>query len=73
MVKTTIYLPEELKQALERTAAIEGRSEAEVVREALTLRTSRTERPRPRGALFHSGDGTLSERVDELLAGFGEH
>ena len=40
-VKTTIYLPEELKQALERTtAAIEGRSEAEVIREALTLRTN---------------------------------
>ena len=32
MKRTTIYLPDDLKEALERTAAAEGRSEAEVVR-----------------------------------------
>jgi hypothetical protein len=31
MKRTTIYLPDELKAALERTAAAEGRSEADVV------------------------------------------
>jgi hypothetical protein len=29
MRKSTVYVPEELKQSLERTAASEGRSEAE--------------------------------------------
>jgi hypothetical protein len=28
--------------------------------------------PAPRSGIFDSGDGTLSKRVDELLAGFGE-
>jgi plasmid stability protein len=70
--KTTVYLPDELKQALKRTAAAAGRSEAQVIRDAIELVTSRAERPAPRGALFSSGDGSLSERVDELLAGFGE-
>jgi hypothetical protein len=35
--------------------------------------TSGAARPRPRGGLFDSGDGSLSDRVDELLAGFGGH
>jgi len=33
--RTTVYLPDELKAALERTAAAQGRSEAEVIRSAL--------------------------------------
>lgn len=73
MKRTTVYLPEELKAALERTAAAQGKSEAEVVRTALELATRARAYPRPRLPLFDSGDVTLAERADEELAsGFGE-
>ncbi len=70
MVKTTVYLPEALKEKLGLVAAREGRSEADVIRVALELYT--LTRPRPRLPLFDSGKPDLAERVDELLAeGFG--
>jgi hypothetical protein len=73
MKRTTIFLPEDLKAALERTAAAQGRSEAEVVRNALVVATSEEAYPRPRLPLFESGDPTLAERAEEELAqGFGE-
>lgn len=73
MRRTTIYLPDDLKEALERTAAAEGRSEAEVVRSALAAATIEHTYPSPRLPLFSSSDPTLAERVDEELAGgFGE-
>jgi len=73
MRRTTIYLSDELKAALERTAAAEGRSEAEIVRSALSSVTAEHAYPPPRLPLFDSGDETLAERVEEELArGFGE-
>ncbi|MGH2846093.1 MAG: CopG family transcriptional regulator [Thermoleophilaceae bacterium] len=72
MRRTTIYLPDELKAALERTAAAQGRTEAEIVRNAVAAATAAEAHPRPRLPLFDSGDPTLAERVDEELAtGFG--
>lgn len=72
MTKTTIYLPDDLKQAVARMAAVSGKSEAEVIREAIATQASRRDRPRPRGGLFASGDASLSAHADEDLAGFGE-
>jgi metal-responsive CopG/Arc/MetJ family transcriptional regulator len=72
MTKTTIYLPDDLKQAIAGIAAASGRSEAEVIREAIRTLVRRSDRPRPRGGLFASGDPGLARRVDEALAGFGE-
>jgi hypothetical protein len=73
MVRTTVYLPDELRQALKRTAAARGLSEAEVIRTALASATAEHVYPAPRLPLFSSGDETLAERVDEeLAAGFGE-
>jgi len=72
MTKTTVYLPDELKQALERLAAASGRSEADLIREALTALVRASGRPRPRGSLFASGEGSLADHVDGALAGFGE-
>ena len=46
MKKTTVYLPDELKAALERAAA-QGRSEAELVREAVRELTQGSEPPPP--------------------------
>jgi len=73
MKRTTVYLPDELKAALERTAAAEGKSEAEIVRSAVATATSEHVYPRPRLPLFESGDPMLAERIDDALAdGFGE-
>lgn len=72
MNKTTVYLPERLKLALERVAASTGRSEAEVIREAIAEAVASSEPVQPRGALFESGDASLSENVDAALSGFGE-
>ncbi len=73
MRRTTISLPEDLKAALERTAAAQGLSEAEVVRSALLAATSEQAHPRPRVPLFDSGHQTFAEHVDdELAVGFGE-
>lgn len=73
MVKTTVYLPEDLKAAVSRVAAENDLSEAEVIREALRDRVARDRTPRPTIPLFAEGlgDETFSERVDELLSGFG--
>jgi hypothetical protein len=72
MKKTTVYLSAELKAALERAAAAQGRSEADLIREAVRNLTQTLEPPRPKLPLFHSGDPTLAERVDEALEGFGQ-
>lgn len=70
--KTTVYLPDELKLAVERVAATTGRSEAEVIRAAIATLTKASERPRPAGGLFASGDSSLSELTEQALEGFGQ-
>lgn len=69
MIKTTIYLPDDLKAAVERAARRRDVSEAEVIRDAVRAAVA-PERPRPRGALFSAEP--IADRVDELLKGFGE-
>ena len=71
MYKTTIYLPDDLKAALARTAGETGRSEADLIREGVRLALSQHLPPAPHTGVFDSGDPHLSERVDELLRGFG--
>lgn len=72
MQKTTVYIPKDVKQALGRTAAARGVSEAELIREALRTLTSHATAPRPRLPLFKSGKPRLAERVRDALSGFGE-
>ena len=74
MVKTTIYLPDDLKAALEREARRSSRSEAELVRLALErLLAPPTPPPRPRFGQFR-GEPLTVEQMDEALAlGFGRH
>lgn len=73
MKRTTIYLPDALKAALERRAAAERRTEADLIREALAEKLAEARAPAPHVPLTGRalGDPTLAERVDELLAGFG--
>ena len=66
-VKTTVYLPDDLKRALEVEAAASGRSEAEIIREAIAARVGSASP----AAGFLDVD-PIAERVDDLLAGFGE-
>jgi Arc/MetJ-type ribon-helix-helix transcriptional regulator len=72
MDKTTVYLPEELKRSLRRLAVASGRSEADLIREAIAARVQADARPRPQGQLFESGDPSLAENSEEALAGFGD-
>lgn len=65
--KTTIYLPDDLKKAIEREALRLGQSEAEIIRRAIT---QAVECPRPRGGLYRGEP--IAETADELLSGFGE-
>lgn len=70
MNKTTLYLPPELKAAIERAAQERGVSEAEIIRDSLWSTVGRR-RPRPQGGLFRSG-APIARHADEHLAGFGE-
>lgn len=77
MVKTTVYVPEELKRALERTARRRGMSEAELHREGLRLVTGEADDVPEVGFLDSGrrpGEPGMARRVDELLdgTGFGE-
>jgi hypothetical protein len=68
--RTTIYLPDTLKQRVERMARDRNVSEAEVIRAAIDEFTRSGARPAPTLPLFESlGAADLSERVDEHLAG----
>lgn len=66
-IKTTVYLPEELKKALEAEARRRGQSEAEVVRNAISALVTR---PRPKPGIVE-GDPIAADS-EELLSGFGE-
>lgn len=70
MNKTTIYLPDDLKRSLEREAKRRGIAEAALVRSALEDKL-RSSAPRPTPGII-AGRESIAERVDELLAGFGE-
>jgi hypothetical protein len=72
MEKTTVYLTDQLKDALRRTARATGRSEAELIREGMGLVTGAHRISEPRLPLFESGQPNLAESVDEALHGFGE-
>lgn len=66
-VKTTVYLPDDLKVAIEREAERLGVPEAEVIRSTLA---QGLKRPVPNSGLFSAAP--FAERSEDLLAGFGE-
>jgi hypothetical protein len=68
MNKTTLYLPGDLKAAVERQARARGIAEAQVIREAIAAAVVR---PAPRAGLIESRE-PIASRVDELMDGFGE-
>ena len=72
MLKTTVYIPEDLKRTLGQVAAARGISEAELIREALRAVAGDPSSRLPRLPLFTSGKPGLAEEVDKALAGFGK-
>ncbi len=69
MEKTTVYLPDDLRDAVKRVARQRGVPEAEVIRESIRAAVG-ADRPRPRGGLFSGAP--IADQADEHLAGFGE-
>lgn len=75
MKKTTIYLPDELKKKVEAMAKREKKSEADIIRDAIsTAVEAKPVYPKPRLPLpgMKLGDRTIAERAGDLLDGFGE-
>jgi Arc/MetJ-type ribon-helix-helix transcriptional regulator len=71
--RTTIYLPDRLKGEIERVADREGRSEADIIRDAVEKDLVARRAPDPRIPLVSQGLGApdIAERAEELLDGFG--
>jgi len=68
MRKTTVYLDPEVALALREISRGEGRSQAELIREALRQYTRNRSRPRLAGVgTFRSGRSDVSDRAEELL------
>ena len=74
MKKTTLYLPDDLKKRVELVAEAEGRSEADILRDAISSAVAVQPPPRPRAPLpgVKLGDPTIAERAGDLMDGFGE-
>ena len=71
MNKTTVYLPDSLKQAVTREAARRSVSEAQVIRDAIEALVAQAPRPRPTPGVI-SFDGFDASHFDDYLEGFGE-
>lgn len=73
MKKTTLYLPDDLKAEITCAAERAGMSEAELIRTCIRDGLRLLTPPQPTPGIFESDDPFMSQRVDELLEGFGEH
>jgi hypothetical protein len=68
MRKTTLYLEDETATALKRIARHQGRSQSQVIREALARYAEAEPRPAPRGiGAYRSGRRDVSRRAEEIL------
>ncbi|WP_282784945.1 MULTISPECIES: CopG family transcriptional regulator [unclassified Nocardia] len=69
MVKTTVYLPDELETRLDAEAAATGVSKAELIRRGITMLLDASTRPKHDAPLpvFHSGRSRTAEEMDEEI------
>jgi hypothetical protein len=68
VTKTTVYLDTDLAVTLRQIAALEGRAQAELIREALTEYARRKKRPAIPGiGEFDSGHTDTSQKAEQIL------
>ena len=71
MLRTTVYLDDEIALAIRQLAETQKRSQADIIRDALRKyikQTSRQGRPPLSGVgAYHSGRSDISEKAEELL------
>jgi predicted transcriptional regulator len=68
MIRTTVYLNQETALALRQLAAVRGRSQAELIRDALASYTKRAARPAAKGiGKYRSGEADVAQRAKEIL------
>jgi len=74
MKKTTLYLPDDLKEKIEVVARVERCSEADVIRDAISTAVEARHPPEPRIPLpgVRLGNPSVAERAEDFLDGFGE-
>ncbi len=70
--KTTVYLDAADYRRLKQIAQSEGRTAAELVREAVAEYVGRRGGVRPRTVGLGRGRKDLAEQAESLLSGFGE-
>lgn len=69
MVRTTVYLDQETALALRQLSALQGRSQAELIRDALATYTRQTARPAPKGlGKYRSGEPDVARRAKDILS-----
>lgn len=69
VVKTTVYLPDDVKAALGREAARTNTSEADLIRTAVARLLGVDARPRPRFGRYEGVPLTVEEMDDALAHG----
>ncbi len=71
MLRTTVYLDDEIALAIRQLAETQKRSQADIIRDALRRyikQTKRQGRPPLSGVgAYHSGRADVSEKAEELL------
>lgn len=68
MKQTTVQLPEQIDRSLDQLAQVTGRSQIELIQEAIEQYLIRQTRSLPHSVgMGSSGVGNLSERDEELL------
>jgi hypothetical protein len=67
-----VYLPVDLKLALECLARDTGRSQAALIRDGIRLAVARQQPPAPTLGIVVSDDPSFAECVDDHLARFGQ-
>lgn len=68
MIKTTVHLDERTALSVREIAKSTGRSQAEVVRDALRRHFEAAKRLKPQGiGQYRSGRSSISEEVEEVL------
>lgn len=69
MIKTTVYLPEELEVRLDAEASATGISKAELIRRSIALLLDNAERPKRTDKLpvFDSGRPLTPEAMDDAV------